>query len=249
MSIFPRAPRDCRAIANLRVGIAKQGDIGIDEPVLAQVVRNSARKLLPLARKDAPDVLHDPLHLAARGRRDKPQHHRRHAMGMSLRVGEAERGAPGQAENGPAIDAQPFAQHLDVGDKVSGGVGAEIGVGFARERPAAPRPALVEQHCAIEARIEEATLTRRTARPGTAMQKERGLAGGSPATLPVHLVPTANVEPPACVGFDGRELLRHGRAPRSRVRKQRAMTGGPLGQSRQYWQRFAGRLGVCADTA
>ena len=52
------------------------------------------------------------------------------------------------------------AQRFDVGDQVRGGVGAQIGIGLAGERPAAPGAALVEEHDAVGVRIEEAPLSR-----------------------------------------------------------------------------------------
>ena len=79
-------------------------------------------------------------------------------MGMSLGIGQAKCGAPGQAEDDPAIDAEHHAQHLNIGDQMSGCVGIEAGVGTTRQWPTAPRPALVEQYGAIKARIEEVPL-------------------------------------------------------------------------------------------
>ena len=47
---------------------------------------------------------------------------------MRLRIGQAQGGAPGGAEDQPALDAQVLSQTLDVGDQVLRGVLAQLGV-------------------------------------------------------------------------------------------------------------------------
>jgi hypothetical protein len=56
-----------------------------------------------------------------------------------------------------------LAQRFDVGDEMGGGVGAQVGIRRAGERPAASGPTLVEEHDPIGVWIEEAALAWRQA--------------------------------------------------------------------------------------
>jgi len=47
---------------------------------------------------------------------------------MGFGIGERQRRAPGAAEDEPFFDAHHFAQPLDVGDEMPGGVGFDRGV-------------------------------------------------------------------------------------------------------------------------
>jgi len=55
------------------------------------------------------------------------------------------------------------AARFDVRDEMGRGVGTQVGIRLAGRRPAAPAPALVEEHGTIGMRIEEASLARRGA--------------------------------------------------------------------------------------
>ena len=180
--IFPGAPLPRRVLADGRIGVEQQRGVGIDQRQVPQPLGHGRGEPLPLARKDASDVAGDPFDLAARGGGHERQHQRVDPLRVRLGVGQAEGGAPGQAQDGPALDPVQPAQRFDVGDQVRGGVGAQVGIRLAGQRPAAPAPALVEQHDAVGIRIEEAPLARRAARSGTAVQKSAGL----PAGLPQH---------------------------------------------------------------
>ena len=69
--------------------------------------------------------MQEPVHLGAPAEEHAAQHAAGHALRVRLRVGERQRGAPGAAEQQPAVDAQMRAQHLDIGDQVGGGVGLQ----------------------------------------------------------------------------------------------------------------------------
>jgi hypothetical protein len=56
-----------------------------------------------------------------------------------------------------------LAQRFDVGDEMGGGVGAQVGIRRAGERPAASGSTLVEEYDPIGIRIEEASLAGREA--------------------------------------------------------------------------------------
>jgi hypothetical protein len=137
---------------------------------------------------------------------------------MSLSISQAKCGAPGEADGDPANDTEHHAQPLNIGDQMSGCVSVEAGVGTTRQRPAAPRPALVEEYGAIKARIEEAPLTCRAARARTTVQKKCRGAHRISAALPINFMPVAHVEQTTVVGFYSGELHRHIRAPCFQVR-------------------------------
>lgn len=82
---------------------------------------------------------------------DAAQHEGRHALGVGLRVEQAEGAAPGPAEDEvPPRDAEVRAQPLDVGAEVLRRVGAQL---VARARLA--HAALVEEHDAVHGGVEE----------------------------------------------------------------------------------------------
>jgi hypothetical protein len=106
-------------------------------------------------------------------------------------------------------------QGFDIGDEMGSGIGAQVGVRLAGERPAAAAPALIEEHDPVGKRIEETSLARQGARAGAAVQIERGLAGRIPAALPVDLVAITDVEHAAVVRLDcGKPRVLH-RYPRT----------------------------------
>src|SRR5262249_34552639 len=106
---------------------------------------------------------------------------------------------------------------------------AQVGVRIAGQGPAAPGPPLVEQHDPVGVRIEETSLTRGAARPGPAVEVERGFAIGIAAALPIQAMPVTYVAHAAVVGLNGWELARHPSplsppVPGRRYRRNRAGT-------------------------
>lgn len=83
------------------------------------------------------------------------------AVGMGLGVEQREAGAPGAAEDDPALDAERLADALDVGNEVPGGVGLHGGVG---RRAAAA--ALVEEHDAVMGGSKKRRIPGSSCRPG-----------------------------------------------------------------------------------
>jgi hypothetical protein len=98
------------------------------------------------------DVAGDPLDLAARCGSNGRQYQRSDPSRVCLRVGQAEGAPPGHAEDGPPIDPVILTQLLDVGDEMSGGIRAEIGVRLTGQGPTAPASPLVEQHGTVGGR-------------------------------------------------------------------------------------------------
>jgi hypothetical protein len=82
----------------------------------------------------------NPFDLATGGGGYERQHHGIDVPPVGLGVGQAEGGAPGEAQDGPALDTMELAQRFDVGDEVGGGVGAEIGLRLAGEGRLRPDP-------------------------------------------------------------------------------------------------------------
>src|SRR5262245_55914314 len=144
---------------------------------MPKLLRYGIDEAFPLLREYAPHLLGDPLHFTLRRRRDKRQDQRADPLRVGLGVGERERAAPRHDKHGPPIDAAAFTESLDVGYEMLCRIGAEIGAGIARQRPAATRAALIEKQRIVKARVEEAALTSRTTRAGAAMEKEGRLAG------------------------------------------------------------------------
>jgi hypothetical protein len=67
---------------------------------------------------------------------------------------------------------------------------------------ASPAAALVEEDDTPAIEIERASVARATARTGTAVDDEGGLARGVATGLPVHVVAVAHVEQPVVVRFE-----------------------------------------------
>src|SRR5262245_46391675 len=210
MGVFPGAPFPGGEITDNRIGIRKHLGIAFDRPEMPKLFRDGVDEALPLLRKHASNALGDPLHFATRRRSDGRQHHCIDPMGIGLAIGQPERAAPRQPENGPPIDTVQLTQRFDIGNQVRCRIGAEIGIGIACQRPATARAALIEQHRLVTARVEEAPLVGRTTRAGTTMEEESGPAGWLTAALPVDAVLAAGVEHPTVVWLNPRKLTRHG---------------------------------------
>jgi hypothetical protein len=102
-------------------------------------------------------------------------------------VGERERGAPGAAEEHRALEPESAAQGFDVLDQARRGV--------LLDRPARSRAAtaaLVEEHHAVEPRIEESPVHRPHLAAGTAVEEEHREPGGVAALLNVERMAPAH---------------------------------------------------------
>jgi hypothetical protein len=98
-----------------------------------------------------------------------------HALGMGLGVGQRQGRAPGTAEQHPFVDAQVFADALEVGDQVPGGVVFQAGVG---RRAAAA--ALVEGDDAVQVRVEIAAALGVATGAGPPWMNTTGKPSGEP---------------------------------------------------------------------
>ena len=128
-------------------------------------------------------LLVEPLQLFPAQHEDAAQHQLGHLVRMGLRVCQRQGRTPRTAKHLPAVDAQVLAHALDVGDQVPGGVVGEFGM---RGRLAAAT--LVEQHDAIDRRIEEAPAFRIRAAARATVQEHHRLAVRIAALLVVQRV-------------------------------------------------------------
>jgi hypothetical protein len=106
------------------------------------------------------------------------------------------------AEDQPAVDPELSTQELDVLDQVGCGVGLEVGGGVGGVRPAPLTVALIEQHEAVRARIEESPMPRRAARARAAVQHHGRLPTWVAAGLPVEGISVAHVQHAVGVRLD-----------------------------------------------
>src|SRR5215468_10581365 len=124
MGVFPGAPFSSSEITGNRIRVRKHPSIRLDRAEMPKLFRYGIDETLPLLRKHTPDVLGDPLHFAMRSRCDEPEYQCIDPIGVSLGVGQSERAAPGQAKNGPPIDANQLTESLDVGNQMRCRIGA-----------------------------------------------------------------------------------------------------------------------------
>ncbi len=121
---------------------------------------------------------------------------------MAFGVGKREGAAPGAAKHQPPLDPQLLAELLHIGDQVGSGVAGEVGVWVAGVGRAPAAVALIEEHDAIGARIEEPAPPGRAARAGAAMHHNGWLPRGVAASLPVDAVAVSHVEESVRVRLD-----------------------------------------------
>jgi len=182
--------------------------VGADE-VAAFHLGNRREVMLPRIRIErAAAVLIEPLQLPAPQHEDAAQHQLGHPLGMRLRIGQRQRGAPGTAEHLPAFQCQMLAQALDVRNQVPSGVVDEF-----RMRRGASATALVEQHDAIGIRVEEAPALGIATAARPAMQEHHRLAVRIAALLVVQRMQRRDLQEAAVVGLDPgikRAAFRHG---------------------------------------
>ncbi len=131
--------------------------------------------------------------LLAQGK-DAAQHHFTDALRVGLRIGERQRRSPGAAEHQPLLDAGHFAQPLDIGHQMPGGVVVQTGV-----RTGAATAALIEQQNLVALGIEQLAMMRRDAAARPAMNEDRRFPVRVAAQLPVDPVAIPSVQPTAVV--------------------------------------------------
>src|SRR6266446_6899777 len=128
---FPDAP-GARRFQTRRSVFARQPPVIGAYHINAFRFWNDFKILFPDIRKDrASALLIEPLNLFGATKKDSAQYEFSCPIRMSLGVSKSERAAPGAADHLPGIYAHIFAQLLDVGNQMPGGVLFEARVGSA----------------------------------------------------------------------------------------------------------------------
>ena len=187
-----------------RVGVGEALEIEAEQVVLLVLGQKGCEGGVGVG-KDAGQAVQEPVELGGAAEKDAAQDEAGDAVGMGLGVGEGEGGAPGAAEKKEALDAQMFAQGLDVGDQVGGGVVVQAA---ERARPAGA--ALVEDHDAPEGRIEEAAVDGAGAGAGAAVEEQDGAALRVADLLPIHDVAAGERQVAGLERSDFREQVASG---------------------------------------
>src|SRR5665213_1242835 len=140
----------------------QQAVVGRNEVVLLSF-RNARAKSRPLLGKEPAGFVVEPVHIDRPRHRDRGENHLRDALWVLLGVGQRERHPPRTAPQQPPLDAEMFAQLLDVGDEVVRRVVLEAYRWIRDGRRAASATALVELDDAVRVGIEQPPAPGRTA--------------------------------------------------------------------------------------
>ena len=116
---------------------------------------------------------------------------------MRFGIGERERAAPGTAEQQELLDAEMFAQRLDIGDQVGCGIVGQFAAG-GRTAGAA----LIVDDDPVGTGIEKPPMHRRRPGTGAAMEKDHRNAAGMAGLFPVHRVNAVERKPAGLIRFD-----------------------------------------------
>ena len=199
---FPHRPCPCCGQLHGRIGRGQTSMVGTHQ-IAAFDLGNGCEIVIPrVGEQGVGALLVKPLQLPAAQHEDATQYQFGHAIRMALGIGQGQRGAPGAPEDLPALDAQMFAQALDIGDQMPGGVGDQAGV-----RRGTTTTALVEEHDAVLGRVEEAPRLGIAAGTGTAVQENHWFAFGVAALLEVELVTVTHRQASGFKGLDLRVQL------------------------------------------
>ncbi|CUY44725.1 Uncharacterised protein [Serratia marcescens] len=191
---FPHAPKFGRFKLHLRIGRGQPLPVGGDH-VFTLVIREDGQHALPFFREEARSaVLVIPMQLLLAQGEDAAQHHLTDALRVRLRISERQRRSPGTAEHQPLIDAGHFAQPLDIGHQMPGGVVVQAGM-----RTGAAATALIEQQHLVAFRIEQLTMMRGDAAARPAVNEYRRFTVRVTAQLPVDPVAIPSIQPTAVV--------------------------------------------------
>ena len=93
------------------------------EQIIALKLRNHPGKLLPVVRENAIGTIPvKPVEITLPTEENAAQNHRRHIVRVGLGIEETESRSPGTTKQNPFVDAEKFADSLDVFDQVGTGV-------------------------------------------------------------------------------------------------------------------------------
>jgi hypothetical protein len=142
-----------------------------------------AGKSAPGLRREFAQAIEEPVDLRLAAQEDAAQRETAHPARMMLGIGQCEGGAPGAAEHEPAIDAEMRAQLLHVLDQMRRRIVLDLAQWLG---PAAA--ALVENHDAVEGRVEKPAVGGIGAGARTSVEKHDRHTLGVAALLIIHAV-------------------------------------------------------------
>src|ERR1700679_3774613 len=116
--------------------------------------------------EDGSATLIKPVDLLLAEKEDAAQDEFGNAIGMHFGISKGEGRTPGSAEYLPMLNAEVFAEFLDIGDKIPGGIGFK-----GRIRCALAASALIKDDDVVFLRVKSAALFRIGTAAWTTMQK------------------------------------------------------------------------------
>ena len=130
--------------------------VGLDEIAVALGRGGAGAEPFPFLREESGQAAPvQPVDLRPATDRHRGEHRTGDAFSMPLRVCEAERRAPAVPEQVPSVDAEVRAEPFEIGQQMLRRVRREVDARIARVGCAAAAAPLVEQHDAVDVRIEE----------------------------------------------------------------------------------------------
>ena len=180
---LPDRPRARGFQSNVLV-IAGQTAIVSADHVTALILRNHLQVLFPDVGKDpTAALLIEPFDLFRPAEKDSAQDKFGRAIGMLLGVSKRQSAAPRPAKYLPLLDAEMFAQLLNIGDQIPRCVFFDRSM-----RRALARASLIEEHNAISRRIVKLPIFRCDSATWTTVQKHDRLAVRVSALFVINLV-------------------------------------------------------------
>jgi hypothetical protein len=151
----------------------------------------------PSFRKKPAQAVQKPVDLVPAAEKNAAQDESETALRMRGPVSERKRASPRTAEDYPPLNPQVHPEPFHVGNEQWRGVVRDLAVGQRTTGPA-----LVENNDAIEMRVEESAVVRRTAGAGSAVEEDDGNAARIAAFFPIHSMPSIELQQAAHTGLD-----------------------------------------------
>ena len=192
---FVTAPTARGRQANGRV-VAEQAFAVGAQQVAALRLGNVGDEGVVRLRKEVAHAVQKPVNFGRCAQKNAAQYKAGAALRVGLAVSQGQCGTPGAAKHQPALDTHQFAQALNVGQQVRGGVVAHLAQGRGLARAA-----LVKQHDAVVGWVKKLPVAGRQARARPAVQKQHRHALGVAAFFPVQRVQGVHGQVAAAVGF------------------------------------------------